>query len=89
MVVAQAQKIEVAGDRSDVYVSRPPSARCATTFEQHHAWLEALAQQVAGRRIAVAAVQTAQGDPAEPAAPPVAGQAGGGQEIGAPPAGPR
>jgi ribosomal protein L12E/L44/L45/RPP1/RPP2 len=41
-------------------------------LEQDRAWLEALAQQIAGRRIAVAAVQTVAGDAAAP--PAAAGQ---------------
>jgi DNA polymerase III subunit gamma/tau len=75
MVVAQAQNIEVAGDRV-TFTFSPHQRAPRDGFEQHHAWLEALAQQVAGRRIAVVAVQAAQGDAAEP---PTA--------IGAPPAG--
>jgi len=56
MVVAQAQKIEVAGDR--VTFSFLPNQRALRDrFEQDRAWLEALAQQVAGRKISVAAVQ--------------------------------
>jgi len=75
MSVAQAQKIEVAGDRV-TFTFSPAQRALRDNFEQNHAWLEALALQVAGRRITVAAVQAAQGDAAEaPAA------------IGAPPAG--
>jgi DNA polymerase-3 subunit gamma/tau len=77
MVVAQAQKIEVAGDRV-TFTFSPLQRALRETFEQHQTWLEALAQQIAGRRIAVAAVQTAQGDAA---AAPAA--------TGAPPAGDR
>jgi DNA polymerase-3 subunit gamma/tau len=64
-VVAQAQKIEVAGDR----VTFTFSANHRTlrdVFEQNRAWLESIAQQVSGRRIVVA------GAPAETAAPPAA-----------------
>ena len=75
MVVAQAQKIEVAGDRV-TFTFSPQQRALRDGFAQHHAWLEALAQQVAGRPIAVAAVQAAQGDAAEHptavGAPPVA-----------------
>jgi DNA polymerase-3 subunit gamma/tau len=67
MVVAQAQTIEVAGDRV-TFTFSPHQRALRDGFEQQRAWLEALAQQVAGRRIAVAAVQTAPGDAAEPAA---------------------
>jgi DNA polymerase III subunit gamma/tau len=77
MAVAQAQKIEVAGDRV-TFTFSPAQRALRDGFEQNHAWLEALAQQVAGRRIAVAAVQAAQGAAAEPpaavGAPPVADQ---------------
>ena len=52
-VVAQAQKIEVAGDRV-TFTFSPHAARAARQFEQNRAWLESLAQQVAGRQIAVA-----------------------------------
>jgi hypothetical protein len=74
MVVAQAQKIEVVGDRV-AFTFSPQQRALRDGFEQQRAWLEALAQQVAGRRIAVAAVQAAEGDAAAPAAaigtPPV------------------
>jgi hypothetical protein len=75
MAVAQAQKIEVAGDRV-TFTFSPAQRALRDNFEQNHAWLEALAQQVAGRRIAVAAVQTAQGDAAEAPAAGVAPPAG-------------
>ena len=57
MVVAQAQQIEVVGDR--VTFSFSPNQRTLReTFEQNRAWLEGLAQQLAaGRKIALAAVQ--------------------------------
>ncbi|HMF94572.1 MAG TPA: hypothetical protein VKE96_09770, partial [Vicinamibacterales bacterium] len=73
-VCAQAQKIEVAGDR----VSFTFSANQRTLlnmFEQNRAWLESVAQQVAGRRIAVsgaladnAAPSEAQANGSQPAA---------------------
>ena len=44
MVVAQAQKIEVAGDR--VTFTLPPAQRALRDkFEQKRAWLESIAQQ--------------------------------------------
>jgi DNA polymerase-3 subunit gamma/tau len=50
MVVAQAQKIEVAGDR--VTFSFTPGQRALKDqFEQQKAWLESIAQPLAGRRI--------------------------------------
>src|SRR5262249_40334566 len=56
-VVAQAQKIEVAGDRV-VFTFSPNQKALVSMVEQNRAWLESLAQQVSGRRMAIAAVQT-------------------------------
>lgn len=56
MVVAQAQKIEVAGDRV-TFTFSPTQRTLCDTVDQHKAWLEGLAQQLAGRRIAVVGVQ--------------------------------
>ena len=56
MVVAQAQRIEVAGDR--VTFSFTPAQRALKDqFEQQKAWLESMAQPIAGRRITMASVQ--------------------------------
>jgi hypothetical protein len=56
MVVAQAQRIEVAGDR--VTFSFTPAQRALKDqFEQQKAWLESIAQPIAGRRITMASVQ--------------------------------
>jgi hypothetical protein len=56
-VVAQAQRIEVTADR--VTFSFLPNQRALRdAFEQNRAWLDGLAQQVAGRRITCACVQT-------------------------------
>ena len=55
MVVAQAQKIEVAGDRV-TFTFSPNQRALRDTFEQQRAWLESIAQQVAGRRITAACV---------------------------------
>jgi DNA polymerase III subunit gamma/tau len=64
MVVAQAQKIEVAGDRV-TFTFAPNQRTLRDTFEQNRAWLESLGQQVAGRRLVFAA--QAQGDAPAPA----------------------
>ncbi|MCU1384500.1 MAG: dnaX 1 [Acidobacteria bacterium] len=69
MVVAQAQTIEVAGDR--VTFSFTPGQRALKDqFEQQKAWLESIALAIAGRRITLA---SAQADPS--AARPPAGEA--------------
>jgi DNA polymerase-3 subunit gamma/tau len=52
MVIAQAQKIEVAGDRL-TFTFAPMQRTLRDTLEQNRAWLEATAQQIAGRRIAI------------------------------------
>jgi DNA polymerase III subunit gamma/tau len=56
MVVAQAQKIEVAGDRV-TFTFSPMQRTLSSTLEQHRAWLEALAQRLAGRRMTIVGVQ--------------------------------
>ena len=68
MVVAQAQKIEVAADRV-TFTFSPNQRALRDTFEQNRGWLESIAQQVAGRRIAAACVL---GAASEAAAPPAA-----------------
>jgi DNA polymerase-3 subunit gamma/tau len=66
MVVAQAQKIDVAGDR--VTFSFTPQQRALKDqFEQQKAWLESIAQPIAGRRITMASAPAAAS-----AAPPAA-----------------
>jgi DNA polymerase-3 subunit gamma/tau len=57
MVVAQAQKIEVAGDRV-TFTFSPNQRTLRDTFEQNRAWLESVSQQASGRKIAVECVQT-------------------------------
>ncbi|HKB12450.1 MAG TPA: hypothetical protein VKD69_17435 [Vicinamibacterales bacterium] len=52
-VCAQAQKIEVASDRVTFTFSSNQRA-LLNMFEQNRAWLESIAQQVSGRRIAIA-----------------------------------
>jgi DNA polymerase-3 subunit gamma/tau len=70
-VVAQAQKIDASGDRV-VFAFSPNQKTLLNMFEQNRAWLESLAQQVAGRKIAISGAQTdAAGTPqAPPPAPP-------------------
>jgi DNA polymerase-3 subunit gamma/tau len=66
-VVAQAQKIEAAGDRL-TFTFAPNQRALQGMFEEKRAWLETLALDVSGRKIVMAAVQ---GD----AAPAPSGQA--------------
>jgi hypothetical protein len=56
MVVAQAQKIEGAGDRI-TFTFAPIQRTLCDTVEQNRAWLEGLAERIAGRKIAVVVVQ--------------------------------
>jgi hypothetical protein len=73
MVVAQAQKIEVAGDR--VTFSFTPGQRALKDqFEQQKAWLESIALGIAGRRITMASAQ-ADGSSAPPPADAATGKA--------------
>src|SRR5262249_42009667 len=56
-VVAQAQKIDVAGDLvTFIFSANQRSLR--EMFEQKRAWLESIAQQATGRRLTVAAAQS-------------------------------
>jgi hypothetical protein len=75
-VVAQAQKIEVTGDRI-TFTFLPQHRALREQFEQTRAWLEATAERLAGRKVAVAAVQA---DAPSAAAAPARGDAvnGGG-----------
>ena len=63
MVVAQAQGIEVGGDRV-TFAFSSTQRTLRDTLEQHRAWLESIAQQIAGRRIAIAIVQADAASPA-------------------------
>ena len=56
MVVAQAQKIEASGDQI-TFTFSPNQRTLRDQFEQNRAWLESIAQQASGRRIAVVAAQ--------------------------------
>ncbi len=65
MCVAQAQKIEVNGDRA-LFTFSAGQRALRDQFEQNRVWLESVAQQAAGRKIAVTAVQL-EAAPAPPA----------------------
>jgi hypothetical protein len=71
-VCAQAQKIDVAADRV-TFTFSPNQKTLLNMFEQNRAWLESIAQQVAGRRLAIVGVQAeaagGAGAPADGAAP--------------------
>jgi hypothetical protein len=55
-VVAQAQKIEVAGDRI-TFTFLPNHRALREMFEEKRAWLESIAAQATGRKLTVVAVQ--------------------------------
>jgi len=55
-VVAQAQSIEVAGDRV-TFAFLPTHRTLRETFEQTRPWIEAAAERIAGRKMTVASVQ--------------------------------
>jgi DNA polymerase III gamma/tau subunit len=57
-VVAQAQKIEVAGDRV-TFVFSPTHRALREQFEQSRAWVETTAERVVGRRVMVESTQGA------------------------------
>ena len=63
-VVAQAQRIDATDDRI-TFVFGPAQSTLRVWFDQQKAWLDAAAERIAGRKIAVV---TAQGDAAAPAA---------------------
>jgi DNA polymerase-3 subunit gamma/tau len=71
MVVAQAQKIELAGDRI-TFTFSPSQRVLRDQFEQNRSWLETIAQQLAGRRVTIAGVQIEA--PAAPAPAAAGGQ---------------
>jgi DNA polymerase-3 subunit gamma/tau len=68
MVVAQAQRIEVSAERVAFTFSATQRTLCET-FEQQRGWLESIATRLAGRKVAVIGVQSAD------AATPLPGQA--------------
>jgi hypothetical protein len=55
-VVAQAQRIDVEGDKV-VFVFGPQHRALRVQLEQHRSWLEAAASQLAGRRMTVAVAE--------------------------------
>ena len=55
-VVAQAQRIDVDADRV-TFAFTPGQRTLRDVFEQQRAWLETLAQQVAGKKVTVTSVQ--------------------------------
>jgi len=65
-IVAQAQRIDVEGDRI-VFRFGPIQTMLGDQVAQHRPWLEELATRLAGRRVSVAA-DVAQGGPGTPAA---------------------
>jgi DNA polymerase III subunit gamma/tau len=62
-VVAQAQRIDVEAERV-VFVYGPQHRALRQTFEQHRAWLETTASEVAGRKMSVVASESAGPGPA-------------------------
>ena len=59
-VIAQAQSIEVNGDKV-TFAFLPTHRALREQLESNRAWLEAAAERVAGRKIAVASVQVESG----------------------------
>jgi DNA polymerase-3 subunit gamma/tau len=78
-VIAQAQRIDVADDRV-TFTFSASHRTLRDMFDQNRAWVEAAAQQVAGRRIVVSVVQN--GQSAESGALPAADS---GKEQAGPP----
>jgi DNA polymerase-3 subunit gamma/tau len=68
-VVAQAQSIELSGDKV-TFAFLPTHRALRDQFEQNRPWVEAAAERVAGRKIVVASVQVDGGTPAAGAAAP-------------------
>ena len=75
-VVAQAQKIEVAADKVS-FTFLPAHRALREQFVQSRAWLESTAERIAGRKIAVEAVQAAVASPPDAAAPEKAAEPAG------------
>jgi DNA polymerase-3 subunit gamma/tau len=65
IVVAQAQKIELAGDRV-TFSFTPVQRALKDQFEQQKTWLESIALGIAGRKIAMASAQVETGAAAAP-----------------------
>jgi DNA polymerase-3 subunit gamma/tau len=68
-VIAQAQSIEVSGDRV-TFAFLPTHRALREQLEQNRPWIEAAAARVAGRKIAVVSVQVETGAPAANGAKP-------------------
>lgn len=67
MVIAQAYRIEFSGDKV-TFAFTPAHRTLRAQLEQNRAWLEELATQIAGRRIAVASEEVASTPASEEAA---------------------
>lgn len=78
MVVAQAQKIEHAGD-SLVFTFAPAHRALRARLDEKRSWIEQIAQAAAGRRISVL---TKDGDPLPAAAPSAADSAAAARAAG-------
>ena len=65
-VVAQAQRIEVADDHI-TFAFLPAHRALREQFDQNRAWLESVAERMAGRKIPVVAVQVAAAESGSPA----------------------
>ena len=68
-VIAQAQSIEVSGDKV-TFAFLPTHRALREQLEQNRGWIEAAAERVAGRKIAVASVQVETGGAAPHGAKP-------------------
>ena len=84
-VVAQAQRIEVAGDVI-TFSFLPTHRALREQFDETRAWLETTAERVSGRRIAVTAVQATASTAAPaaaqaPAAPPAPAKPAGARDL--------
>jgi len=55
-IVAQAQKIEVSGDKV-TFTFSPNHRTLRDAFEEKRSWLESVAQQAVGRRITIVSAQ--------------------------------
>jgi len=67
-VVAQAQRIDVSGDRV-TFTFLPTHRALREQFDQARGWLESMAERVAGRKVSVTAVQSSTGGADAAAAP--------------------
>jgi hypothetical protein len=82
-VVAQAQRIDLSGD-SITFTFLPTHRALREQFEQTRGWLQATAERLAGRRIAVVAVQAesaSEGTEPAPVTEPSPGESSGGRDL--------